>query len=75
MRMTTKGPRTYRKLFPGEHVMAILIVYPTDTEIMIERPVSKEIADQILKILMDDIKKNPLLSDDQKNLATTNSNS
>lgn len=59
MRMTVKGPRTYRRENPGRYVVAFLFVDPKDTEILIERPVSKEIAEQMLKILVDDMKNNP----------------
>lgn len=57
MKMTSKGPRTYRRQYPGQHVVALLVVDPKDTDILIERPVSEEIAKQLLKILVDDMQK------------------
>lgn len=54
MRMATKGPRTYRKQFPGRHVVALLVVDPGDTEILIEGPVSKELATKIVNLLVEE---------------------
>lgn len=53
----TKGPRTYRKLYPDAHVLAIVAVAPNGDDLLFEGPVSPEFYKQVITLYLDFIQK------------------
>jgi hypothetical protein len=52
-----KGPRTYRKKYPGRYVVAVLLVTPEDTDMLFEMAVDKPLFEQLRGLCVDEIKK------------------
>jgi len=55
--MKIKGPRTYRREFPGEYVVVLLALTPgiDGTQILMEGSVSREFHDDIIKRYIDEM--------------------
>lgn len=49
----TKGPRTYRKLYPDAHVLAIVAVAPNGDDLLFEGPVTPEFYKQVINLYFD----------------------
>jgi hypothetical protein len=61
----SKSPRTYRKEYPGKHVIALMALSPSGDDILFEGAVPKELHDRLIAIYIEHMK-NEIKEHEQK---------